>query len=289
MRITQRLGLTFALCGLISGGVNAAAPSLGGLRVSDSLDTLFKAMSTPDLIRARRMDSPQLDHVSMLYDRQGNVIIAISHYGDKVETVLAETKSMVTDDGLKVGDPRSLVVSKRGQPEELDDSDPQVAEYWYWSKGINFGINKKKDSIENVFIFPPSKSSNTMERVALPESQVTVTHGLIKNDRSAYVVGTATNKRAAPLYGVRVGITLRNKQNLPVDVVFSEIGGLLPNASMPFKVDLPLSSGWDSYSVSIQSSTSSEGISLPADPRAYYMDMKQSLSRDAAFHQKVDR
>lgn len=286
MRITQKLGLMFALCGLISSGVNAAAPSLGGLRVSDSLDTLFKAMNTPDLIRARRMDSPQLDHVSMLYDRQGNVIIAISHYGDKVETVLAETKSMVTDDGLKVGDPRSLVISKRGQPEELDDSDPQVAEYWYWSKGINFGINKKKQSIENIFIFPASKSSNTMEHVALPESQVTVSHGLVKNGNSAYVEGTATNKRAVPLYGVRVGVTLRNKQNQPVDVVFSDIGGLLPNASMPFKVSLPSESGWNSYSVSIQSSMLADGMVLPADPRAYYMNMKQSLFKDEALHSK---
>jgi len=285
MSITKRLGFVFALCALLSGGAWAAGPSLGGLYVSDSLDTLFNAMHTPELIRARRMDSPQLDHVSILYDRQGPVIIAITHYGDKVETVLAETKSMITDDGLKVGDPRSLVTSKRGQPEEIDNSDPQVAEYWYWSKGINFGINKKQDSIENIFIFPASKSSSSsMEHVALPEGQVAVSHGLVKNGQSIYIVGTATNKRSAPLYGVRVGITLRDKQNLPVDVVFSEIGGLLPNASMPFKVSLPRDFGWNSYSVSIQSSASPQGISLPADPRAYYMNMKQSLAGDEAFH-----
>jgi hypothetical protein len=282
MRITRKLGFAFMLCILLSGGVQAAGPSLGGLHVSDSLDTLFNAMRTPELIRARRMNGPQLDHVSMLFNRQGAVIVALTHYGDKVETVLTESKSMVTNDGLKVGDPRTLVISKRGQPEEIDDSDPLVTEYWYWSQGINFGINKKQDSIENIFIFPASKPAERIEHVALPESRVPVSCSLIKNGRNAYLVGTATNKHAVPLYGVRVGITLRNERNLPVDVVFSEIGGLLPNASMPFKVSLPSSSGWNSYSVSIQSSALPEGIA-PPNPRAYYVNMKQALFKDETF------
>lgn len=243
--ITLWLLLACALSGF-------AANSLGGLACFDSLKIIFDKMKIPDMIQALRMEEEENDRAALMYQRQGLTIIYLTPYGDRLMGIQTDSPVMVTDDGIKVGDPRSLVISKRGQPEETITMTPGRTMYWYWSQGIHFCINDRTNRIVDIFIFPPIEPEASVERMALPASAVGVEHQYRVVGQAAHVVGRISSRTPDTLHGMRIGLTLRDRDGKPVDVIFADIGTLLPNANMPFKVSVPPRSEWVSYYLDVQ-------------------------------------
>ena len=247
--------LTVMLLQVVPGYTQTQA-SLGGLTPTDDIDKILSTMGTPDLIKARRMVNADDDYAALLYDKRGLISVGMTSSGDQIAAVLTESAELITDDGLRVGDPRSRLVEKRGQPDETESAMPGITEFWYWLQGINFGINDKDDSIANIFVFPVRKPDIApVERVSLTGSQLLTEHEYKQDDTGAFIVGRASNKTSDLQYGVRVGIVLRDKDSHTVDVIFSEIGSMLPNSSAPFKISIQPKGKWNSYSVDVQALT----------------------------------
>jgi hypothetical protein len=222
------------------------------------------------------MDNEEDDYALLLYQRQGLIAISLTSYGDRLEIVHTMSPLMMTNDGLKVGAPKSLVVSKRGSPEETRNELPGVTQYWYWSQGIHFCINSN-DRVEDIMIFPPQRPEAQTEKIALPGSLVAVEHQYKDTGQDAFIVGRLSNKSSGMLHGVRVGITLRDKAGRLVDVMFSELASLLPRTGMPFRIGVPHKGEWTSYLVDIQAL---DTLSLGAGTEADRVRWRERLSKN---------
>lgn len=228
---------------------SAAETALGGLHTEDSLATIWKTMQMPDWIQARRRNGPNTDQAVLMYKRQGSVYVGLTPVGDKLEHMLTESPGIATNDGIKVGDPQSAMLDKRGQPEEKSHDQAGITENWYWSQGINFAIDDKSSKIVNIFIFPPMKAGEQLQEIDVPTGTFEVSHGYTGEDKQSAIVGRVSNKSDKPQFDVRVGITLYDEERKVVDVLVSDIGCLMPGSAFPFKAGVERKGEWTDYSI----------------------------------------
>ena len=255
--------MVLALSAASAQPTRAAGNSLGGLACFDKLPKILSTFGTPDAVRARRMPDQSDDYAMFVYQKQGLTIVTLAARGDALDTVLTDSSTKVTNDGIKVGDPASTVTSKRGQPEETGHEVAGVTEYWYWSQGINFGIDDSGKTVKNILIFPPTKpgaqqsqspSPGNTQTLSLPGKQMEVRHHYMSGGGKAYISGSIHNIAPETLRGVRLGLTLMDKKGRVVKVVPVEAGSLLRDSSVPFKVAVPPKGSWTSYRVDMQAS-----------------------------------
>lgn len=226
--------------------------TLGGLEPFDRLDTIFTKMKTPDLIQARRMDDEEEDYAVLIYDQQGMTFILLTSYGDGLEAMLTWSPALTTNDNLKVGDSRQLVISRRGLPEETMRESAQITDYWYWSQGICFGINTTRDTVDHIFIFPPLTSPFTDEEVSVPPDMIDIEHQYKNAGQQSVIIARVRNKASNPLYGIKAWITLMDERKKPVDLVVVNVGNLLPDTTTAFKANVPLRGEWADYEVGLR-------------------------------------
>lgn len=223
-----------------------AETSLGGLHTDDNLAAIWKTMDMPEMIQARRRNGPDTDQAVLMYRRQGaSVYVGLTPVGDRLEHMLTESPAIGTNDGIKVGDPRSTMVEKRGEPEETSNDQPGVTECWYWSQGINFAINESTGRIMNIFIFPVMPLGDQLQEIRTFE----ISHEYTDAEKQSAIVGRISNKSDKPQHDVRVGITLYDKDNRVMDVLVSDIGSLMPGAGFPFRAGVQPRGQWSAYSV----------------------------------------
>jgi len=224
-----------------------AETALGGLHTNDSLATVMKALGNPELIQARRRNGPGTDQAILIYQRQGAIYAGMTPYGDRLEHLLTESPTLTTNDGIKIGDQRSNMVSKRGEPEEITTDQPGVAECWYWSQGLNFAVSEETGRILNIFIFPPIDPDERLQEINVPGGTFEISHEY--TDKQPAIVGRISNTSDDAQYNVRVGITLYDKDHKVIDVVVADIGCLMPGAGFPFKAAVERKGRWTDYSV----------------------------------------
>lgn len=163
MRRIAVLSLIVILFSVI-GKVCYAKTSLGGLYCHDSLTRTFKVMHVPTKIIAHRGDSDTEDCAILAYIQQSRhgTAILLSPTGGTLVNIATTSPSMVTNDGLKVGDTRERIIARRGNPDDvLPGPGKGENSLWYWSQGITFSINTKNSRVASIFIFPPRGASNT--------------------------------------------------------------------------------------------------------------------------------
>lgn len=256
-----------ALSAAFAQPARAADNSLGGLVIGDKIPKILSTFGTPDMIRARRMPDESDDYAMFVYQKSGLTIVTLTAKGDALDTVLTDSSGKTTNDGIKVGDPVATVTSKRGQPEETGHEVAGITEYWYWSQGINFGIDDAGKTVKNILIFPPTKpgaqqnqsqssSSGDTQTLSLPKNQMEVQHHYMSGGGKAYISGSIHNIATETLHGVHLGLMLMDKNGRVVKVVPVEAGSLLRNSSIPFKVAVPPKGSWTSYRVDMQASQS---------------------------------
>ena len=69
-----------------------------------------------------------------------------------------------TQEGLKVGDPRQMLLMLYGPPEKIDASTSSRTSYSYWSKGITFGVELVSDKVVSLYIRLPSTGPIAVEQ-----------------------------------------------------------------------------------------------------------------------------
>ncbi|MGB9587882.1 MAG: hypothetical protein ACPL7O_06835, partial [Armatimonadota bacterium] len=226
--------------------------TLEGLEPFDRLDTVFTKMKTPDLIQARRMDDDEEDYAVLIYEQQGTTVILLTSHGDGLESMITWSPVLRTNDNLKVGDSRQLVISRRGLPEETIRKSAEMSQYWYWSQGICFGINNARDTVDHIFIFPPLTSPFTDEEVSIPLDMIDIEHQYKNAGQQSVIIAKVKNKASNPLYGIKAWITLMDERKKPVDLVVVNVGNLLPETTTAFKTNVPLRGEWAHYEVGLR-------------------------------------
>lgn len=250
---TALISVLIVLCLPVCGHSEA---TLGGLHTDDNLAAIWKAMDMPEMIQARRRNGPETDQSVLIYQRQGgSVYLGLTPQGDRLEHMLSESPAMVTNDGIKVGDPRASMVSKRGEPEETTRDQPGITECWYWSQGINFAVENESGRIANIFIFPPQASGPDTHSIAVPDGNLQISHEYRDSARQGSIVGRVSNKSGKPQRNVRIGITLYDKERRVVDVLVSEVGSLMPGGAFPFRAEVQRKGIWTDYSVDCLAAT----------------------------------
>lgn len=249
-----------------------AAPSLGGLSCYDSLGAIHKALGLPNMVRAHRAADPSADFAVFIYPTPALTMVTLTPYGDKLTTVLTESPALTTNDGIRVGDPVSTVTAKLGKPEETGHEMPGITEYWYWSRGINFGIDDSKQTVANVFLFPAGKPQSQgqgqeqpqgeMQHILLPSKNLDVQHRYLTSGGKTYIAGTVRNKASGPLYNVHLGLELMDKNGHTMQTVPVDAGSIVKGDSIPFKVEVPPKGTWASYRVVIQAPVSPSAKSV---------------------------
>lgn len=226
--------------------------TLGDLESFDRLSTVFSKMKTPDPIQARRMDDEEDDYAVLVYKQQGTTLILLTSYGDGLEAMITWSPVLRTNDNLKVGDCRQLVISRRGLPEETTRESAEMTDYWYWSQGICFGINNSQETVDHIFVFPVLISSFTDEEVSIPPDMIDIEHQYKNAGQQSVIIAKVKNKASNPLYGIKAWITLVDERKKPVDLVVVNVGNLLPDTTTAFKANVPLSGEWAHYEVGLR-------------------------------------
>lgn len=241
---TALISVLIILCMPIGGHADA---TLGGLHTDDDLAAIWKAMEMPEMIQARRRNGPETDQSVLIYQRQGAAVyVGLTPHGNRLEHMLSESSAITTNDGIKVGDPRATMVSKRGDPEETSKDQPGLTECWYWAQGINFAIDDETGKIANIFIFPPQTGAQS---ITLPDGNLQISHQYRDDARQGSIIGRVSNKSGKPQQNVRIGITLYDKERRVIDVLVSEIGSLMPGSGFPFRAEVQRKGTWTEYSV----------------------------------------
>ncbi len=267
MRINLVFLLVLVMASVCSVSMQAA-PSLGGLSCNDTLTVLSNSLGIPDMVRARRADDPTGDFAAFVWQKPALTVVTLNPYGDKASTILTESTSLVTNDGIKVGDPISTVVSKLGKPEETGHEVAGTTEYWYWSQGINFGIDDSKQTVANIFVFPAGKPQTQpqsqsqgqveMQHVIMPSRDIDIQHHYMTSGGGAYIAGTLRNKATGPLNNVRLGLILMDKNGHIVQMVPVEAGSIPKGQRVQFRAAVPPKGTWTSYRIGIQASSGSK-------------------------------
>lgn len=248
--------------------------TLGGLACNSDLSTVLGTLKVPNYILARRADDPSGDYAVLRYEKQGVTAAGLTSDGSKMEFLLTESPTMATNDGIKVGDSKSTVISKQGQPEETGHQMQGITEYWYWTKGINFGIDDQKNTVANIYIFPPRtpdssaapstpQADTSTDRISLTTKQMDIQHQYAEAGGEAYITGELHNKAAGALSGVRLGLKLVDKNGNTVKTISVDTGSIQGNESIPFKVSVPPKGAWASYTIGVQAMSGSPANSKP--------------------------
>lgn len=224
----------------------------GGLEPFDRLVTVFTKMKTPDLIQARRIADEEDDYAVLIYKQPGRTVILLTSYGDGLEAMITWSPILKTNDNLKVGDSRQLVISRRGLPEATVRESAEITDYWYWSQGICFGIDNTQGTVDHIFIFPVLTSPFTDEEVSIPPDMIDIEHQYKNAGQQSVIIAKVKNKASNPLYGIKAWITLVDERRKPVDLVVVNIGNLLPDATTAFKANVPLRGEWAHYEVGLR-------------------------------------
>jgi hypothetical protein len=227
--------------------------SLGGLKVTDMLSSVFDTMKLPDKIQGKSVEQSQVMYAVMVYRRNNQVVVALTPDGDKVQNVLSMSPSAPTNDGIAVGDTLASVEAKRGKPEEVAPSvvDGQ-SEYWYWSQGINFGIDDKSQTVANIYIFAPPPPDISTDQAALRLGDIKFVHKYSETDRSSVISGTVINKSVSSETDVLLRIALLDDRNQTVSEISYQVGAVLAKAQSAFEIPVPRKGTWTHYTLTGQ-------------------------------------